>query len=70
MTQIKLDAPKKMLFMHVPGTRMVIVGWVLVLLALFGANSASFMSPAFFIGGIVLISAGHITRTLSKNQPS
>jgi|GEM_PF-5001099 len=49
---------------------MVIIGWALALLALFGANSASFMTPPFFIGGIILISAGHAIRTFSRNRPS
>jgi hypothetical protein len=70
MTQTKLDAPKKTFFMHVPGTRMVIIGWALALLALFGASSGSFMSPAFFIGGTVLISVGHAIRTFSRNRLS
>jgi hypothetical protein len=66
MTQVKIDVPKKTFNMHLPGTRMVIIGWVLALLALAGTNAASFMSPAFFIGGIILISAGHVTRTLVR----
>jgi len=65
MTQMKIDAPKKTFNMHLPGTRMVIIGWVLTLLALAGVSAASFMSPAFFIGGIILIGAGHVTRTFS-----
>lgn len=68
MTQMKIDAPKKTPNMHLPGTRMVIVGWVLALLALAGVSGGSFMSPAFFIGGVVLIAAGHVTRTFSRRE--
>ena len=70
MTQIKLDAPKKTFFMHVPGTRMVIIGWALVIVSLLGAGTGSLMTPAAFIGGVILISVGHAIRTFSKRELS